>query len=47
MFALAYLDDELQSCTPERRNRLAASTPELVKELAICLVEPGRRRPAD
>ena len=35
MFALAYLGDELQSCTPGAQDKLAASRPELVKDLAI------------
>ena len=35
MFALAYLGDELQSCTPGAQEQLAASTPAFVRELAI------------
>ena len=35
LFALTYLGDELQSCTPGARELLAVSKPELVKELAI------------
>jgi signal transduction histidine kinase len=35
LFALAYLGDELQSCTPGAREQLAVSKRELVKELAI------------
>ena len=44
LFALTYLGDELQSCTPGAREQLAVSKPELVKELAIASVEPRRRR---
>ena len=35
MFALTYLGDELQSCTPGAREQLATSKRELVKELAV------------
>ena len=35
LFALTYLGDELQSCTPGAREQLALSKPHLVKELAI------------
>ena len=35
LFALTYLGDELQSCTPGAREQLAVSKRELVKELAI------------
>jgi len=35
MFALAYLGDELQSCTPGAQEQLAASKPAFVRELAI------------
>jgi signal transduction histidine kinase len=38
-FALAYLDGELQACTPGAEAALAAAPPELVKELPI---GPGR-----
>ena len=31
LFALTYLGDELQSCTPGARERLAVSKPEVVK----------------
>src|SRR5262249_49707554 len=34
-FALTYLDDELQSCTPEAREKLVGTRRELVKELSI------------
>ena len=35
LFALTYLGDELQSCTPGAREQLAVSKRDLVKELAI------------
>ena len=35
LFALTYLGNELQSCTPGARELLAVSKPDLVKELAI------------
>ena len=41
MFALAYVGDELQSCTPGAADQLAASRPELVRELAIGSANPG------
>ena len=48
LFALAYLGDELQSCTPERRNSWRGSRPELVKELVTLVVRPGGAgRPSD
>ena len=53
-FALTYLDDELQSCTPGAQEQLAASRPELVKDLSIASSPAGRlvvglnpRRPFD
>ena len=52
-FALTYLDDELQSCTPGAQEQLAACPRELVRELSISS-HPGRlvvglnpRRPFD
>jgi len=35
LFALTYLGDELQSCTPGAREQLAVAKPELLKELAV------------
>jgi signal transduction histidine kinase/DNA-binding response OmpR family regulator len=43
-FALAYIDDRLQSCTPDADTRLAATTTQLTRELAI--VPPGGDGPA-
>ena len=57
-FALTYLDDELQGCTPGAEEQLAAARPELVKEFPLsssgAVVPAGRlvvglnpRRPLD
>ena len=53
-FALTYLDDQLQSCTPGAQEQLAACPRELVRELSLHLLTPGRlvvglnpRRPFD
>jgi signal transduction histidine kinase/BarA-like signal transduction histidine kinase len=42
-FALAYLDDELQSATPEAEQRLAGAKPDLVKTFAIASSTTGGR----
>ena len=42
-FALAYLDDELQSATPEAEQRLASARPDLVKTFAIASSTTGGR----
>ena len=38
-FALTYLDDELQSCTPGAQEQLAACPRELVRDLSISITE--------
>ncbi len=43
-FALTYVDDVLQSCTPGAPDQLAQSRPDLVKQLAFSL--PGSDTPA-
>ena len=43
-FALAYLGDELQSCTPGAEEKLAGSKPELVKDLSISASSPEAPR---
>ncbi|HXI28140.1 MAG TPA: ATP-binding protein, partial [Vicinamibacterales bacterium] len=42
-FALAYLDDELQSATPMAEQRLAAAPPELIKSLPLGASSSGAR----
>src|SRR5262249_20522805 len=44
LFALAYLDNELQSCTPDAAQKLADAKQELVKDLP--LFSSGAERPA-
>ena len=44
-FALAYLDDELQSATPDAERKLAESSPMFVRELPI-LISGNRERAA-
>ncbi len=41
-FALAYVDDELQACTPDAVQRLAGTPPDLVKTLPIASSVAGR-----
>ena len=43
LFAITYLGDELQSCTPGAREQLAVSKREFVKELAIGSSSPDAR----
>ena len=40
-FALAYLDDELQSCTPDAERKLAETSPALVRDLPIFVSGAG------
>ncbi len=40
-FALAYVDDELQACTPDAVQRLAGTVPDLVKTLPIASSAAG------
>ena len=42
-FALAYLDDELQACTPGAEDQLASAKPEIVKKLSMVSSIPGGR----
>ena len=44
-FALTYVDGELQACTPQAQQKLAAAPPELVKEFALSSSSAGG--PAD
>ena len=43
-FALAYLDGELQSCTPDAERKRAAADPALIRELPIFVSGGGSRR---
>ena len=40
-FALTYVDGELQACTPQAKEKLAAAPPELVKEFALSSSSAG------
>ena len=42
-FALAYLDEELQRCTPDAEARVAVAGPELIKTFAIPSSAPESR----